>query len=630
MADNSLSRVLQRIRMLAAVQAYRNLADVELLARFVEANDESAFTVVIERYGSMVMGLCCRALGNVHDAEDVCQATFLVLAHKAGSIHKGTSLSTWLHGVACRMAGRLKRDKMRRQRHERKVASPLAKDTATEVTWRECQAILDEELERLPQRYRSPLILCYLAGKTRDEAARQLRVSTGSLHGRLQRGRDLLRQRLTRRGLTLSPALFATVLGECTAHAGLAPIRVVASAKAALAIVENQPITQGVISKLVLDLTREALKSMFIAKLKLGTAAALVCLVAIITCRSLTSTGAAQDLFPPAKALIGPARKPSTSRAESDAEFIRRVSLDLRGTEPTPTEVHFFITSKDSDRREKLVDLMIQERQTRKHVDVDVQGTLVPIKRMWVFAPAEGQIEEIPPSVKAGGPVFKNQDLLFMYDKGLAEKIAQLRGEINSADWVIKHSQGRDRTAVKEIDEANLVRASKAALLADLLERTNSIVNRPGHFAVRSPINGTLLSLNHESLLNRFVKPHESLLRVGAVDAKNPKSSEWEVELRIPQEQIGQVLQAFGKNGFDDELDVDLVLATVPTKTFRGKLKNAKIALRADAQNEVEPVVLAWVRISGSDIPQADQVPAWTLLIGTKVRARIRSRADEK
>jgi RNA polymerase sigma factor (sigma-70 family) len=384
MADNSLSRVLQRIRMLAAVQAYRNFADRELLERFVNANDESAFTVVIERYGPMVLGLCRRALDKLHDAEDVCQATFLVLAHKAGSIRKNTSLSTWLHGVACRVAGRLKRDKARRQQRERKTKSLLTKDTATEVGWRECQTILDEELERLPQRYRAPLILCYLDGKTRDEAARQLRVSTGSLHGRLQRGRDLLRQRLTRRGLTLSSALFATVLGESAARAGLAPTLVVASAKAALAIAGSRPVTEGAISMTVLNLTREALKSMFIAKLKLGTAAALACLVAVMTCRALTSTGVAQDLFPPAQAIIGPA-KPSPSRAETDADFIRRVSLDLRGTEPTPTEVHFFVTSKDAVRREKLIDLMIQERQARKHAGIDVKGTLLPIKRMWVF-----------------------------------------------------------------------------------------------------------------------------------------------------------------------------------------------------------------------------------------------------
>jgi hypothetical protein len=213
-----------------------------------------------------------------------------------------------------------------------------------------------------------------------------------------------------------------------------------------------------------------------------------------------------------------------------------------------------------------------------------------------------------------------------MYDKGLAEKIAQLRSEINGADWVIKHSQGRGQTAAKGIDEANLHRASKAALLADLLERTNSIPNKPGHFAVRSPMNGTLLSLDsHKALLNRFVKPHEPLLRVGGVDAKNPKVSEWEIELQIPQKEVGPVLQAFGHSGSNAELDVDLVLATLPTKIFKGKLKKASIALQANAHNEPDPVVLASVRISGSDIPRQYQLTSDLLLTGTEVRARIRS-----
>jgi RNA polymerase sigma factor (sigma-70 family) len=371
MAEHTLNKVLRHIRMLAAVQAYRDFADRELLDRFVKEKDESAFTVLIERYGPMVLAACHRLLGNLHDAEDVCQATFLVLARKAASIRQNTALPGWLHGVACRVAGRFKRDRARQQSRERQTPRASARDTASEVSWREIQALLDEELERLPKRYRAPLILCYLDGKTRDEAARHLGLSTGALHGRLGRGRELLRQRLTRRGLTLSSALLPTVLGDGAARAGLVPTLTLATSRAALAIITNQPIVKGVVSATVLTLTREALTSMLVAKLKLGTIAVLACLVALVTCSALTPIGVAQDLSPP-QAAVPP--KAPLQKDETDREFIRRISLELRGVEPNPTEVHFFVTSKEARKREKLIELMIEERGTKKGAERDSQA----------------------------------------------------------------------------------------------------------------------------------------------------------------------------------------------------------------------------------------------------------------
>src|SRR5262245_41498601 len=254
MARKSLNGVLRHIRKLAAVQTGRGLSDRELLDRFVGANDGSAFTVLVERHGPMVLGVCRRALGNHHDAEDACQATFLVLARRAASIRKKTSLSSWLHGVACWTATNLRREQARRRRHERDVEPPAAKDVGAEVSWQEVQAILDEELEHLAERYRSPLVLCYLDGKTRDEAALELGVSLGTLHGRLGRGRELLRKRLAARGLTLSTALFATALSESVSHAALAPTMVLSSTKAALSLVSGQPLPANVVSAKVLSL----------------------------------------------------------------------------------------------------------------------------------------------------------------------------------------------------------------------------------------------------------------------------------------------------------------------------------------------------------------------------------------
>src|SRR5437868_11906790 len=121
MANPPLNSLLQHIRKVAAVRTDRGLSDRDLLERFVGARDEAAFTVLIERHGPMVLGVCRRALANFHDAEDACQATFLVLARKAGSVRKKISLSSWLHGVACRVAAKLNRDHARRTSREHRV-----------------------------------------------------------------------------------------------------------------------------------------------------------------------------------------------------------------------------------------------------------------------------------------------------------------------------------------------------------------------------------------------------------------------------------------------------------------------------------------------------------------------------
>jgi RNA polymerase sigma factor (sigma-70 family) len=240
MAKQPLNGVLQHIRKMAAVQTYRESSDRNLLERFVGERDEAAFTVLIERHGPMVLGVCRRTLPNFHDAEDACQATFLVLARTAASVRKKASLSSWLHGVARRVAAKLKRGHARRKAREQGFDSPAPRDPAAEVSWREVQAILDEELQRLPERYRAPVVLCYLECMTRDEAAKQLGLLPTTLYGRLERARDMLRTCLAKRGLTLSAAISAAAVGEGAAQAALAPTFVVSSTKAATLLAAGQ------------------------------------------------------------------------------------------------------------------------------------------------------------------------------------------------------------------------------------------------------------------------------------------------------------------------------------------------------------------------------------------------------
>jgi RNA polymerase sigma factor (sigma-70 family) len=320
MADHSLGSVLHKVRRLATVQTSRGLEDRELLGQFVLDRDEAAFTVLVERHGPMVFGLCRRALGNVHDAEDACQAVFLVLARHATSVRKAASLCSWLHGVACRVAANVKRGRSRRQRRERGAVPAVPHDPAAEVSWREVQAALDEEMGRLPARLRAVLVLCYLDGRTRDEAARLLGVSAGCLHGRLERGRRLLCERLTRRGLSLSAALAAAAVGEGVTQAALPPALVLSSTRAAVQFVDG-----GAVSSCALSLAREALKGMLLAKLKTAALAALcVGLLLAAAGGPLALSGAPPQPQPGKEA-------PAASAAGRAGDTARKEATELEG-----------------------------------------------------------------------------------------------------------------------------------------------------------------------------------------------------------------------------------------------------------------------------------------------------------
>jgi RNA polymerase sigma-70 factor (ECF subfamily) len=175
--------------------------DGELLERFAVRRDESAFSLLVRRHGPMVLGVCRRVLNDWHQAEDAFQVTFLVLARKAGSLAQPQLLANWLHGVAYRTSLKARGHAFRRDEHERQAAAMAPTESQSSGSARELREVLDEELNRLPEKYRAPLVLCYLEGKTNEEAARLLNWPVGSMSARLARGRGLLRSRLMRHGL---------------------------------------------------------------------------------------------------------------------------------------------------------------------------------------------------------------------------------------------------------------------------------------------------------------------------------------------------------------------------------------------------------------------------------------------
>src|ERR1700732_1846438 len=203
MAAKVLNRVVQHLRRCAQQQATAGVLDGELLEGYVSRRDEAAFEALVRRHGPMVLGVCRRILRNEADAEDAFQATFLVLVRKAGTIRPRGLVSNWLYGVAQNTALKAKA-MIHHRRAKEKAAGTQPQPAAGEEVWRQVQEVLDEELNRLPQKYRVPIVLCELEGKTIKEAARHLNWPQGTVATRLAHGRRLLARRLSRHGLTLS------------------------------------------------------------------------------------------------------------------------------------------------------------------------------------------------------------------------------------------------------------------------------------------------------------------------------------------------------------------------------------------------------------------------------------------
>ena len=264
MAACQASKVLQCIRTLALHQQ-DGVTDGNLLDLYVRQKDEAAFEALVRRHGRMVLGVCRRILGNSHDAEDAFQATFLVLVRKAGSIRPSGMVGNWLYGVAQRTALEARRAIAKRRAKEAQVAP---RTETPDDTLAQLRPLLDQELPRLPDKYRVVLVLCDLEGRTRKEAAHQLGLPEGTVASRLGRARITLAKRLTRHGVTLSGGALATALAKEAASASAPPALVFATVRAATAYAVGPAAAAAVVSAPVVALTEGVMKIMLLSKLK--------------------------------------------------------------------------------------------------------------------------------------------------------------------------------------------------------------------------------------------------------------------------------------------------------------------------------------------------------------------------
>jgi RNA polymerase sigma factor (sigma-70 family) len=257
-----------------------DLSDGELLERFVTVRDETAFASLVARHGPMVLGVCRRLLRHAQDAEDAFQATFLILVRKADGIGRRELLANWLYGVAVRVASRVRLVTAKRRTRETTDMERVARATREPAEATELPVALAEEVGRLPAKYRGPVVLCYLEGRTNEEAAGELQWPVGTVKGRLARARDMLRKRLTRRGLVLSTAAFAAALSSETLAAPVPPGLLDSTLKAATYFAAGNVAAAGLVSAQAVALTKGVLYTMLVTKIK--NLAALVLVLALM------------------------------------------------------------------------------------------------------------------------------------------------------------------------------------------------------------------------------------------------------------------------------------------------------------------------------------------------------------
>jgi RNA polymerase sigma factor (sigma-70 family) len=282
MDNASLDMMLQHIRSFVAGREQCGRTDGELLGAFLHSGQQQAFKEIVRRHGAMVLGVCRRYLGNWFDAEDAFQATFLLLLRRAPSISSTDSIASWLHGAARRVAADARRAATRRRDHERQAPAGRSASPADQAALREVCLVLEEEIDRLPALYREPFVLCCLEHLSRAEVGARLNVNEPTVRIRLNRARKMLRERLTRRGVTLNASLAAVALVTGADGASVPAALLASTLSAAAHLAAGGTLSTGPVPAAVVALIAGGKRAMFSALMKLVAVAALALGAAIL------------------------------------------------------------------------------------------------------------------------------------------------------------------------------------------------------------------------------------------------------------------------------------------------------------------------------------------------------------
>jgi RNA polymerase sigma factor (sigma-70 family) len=332
MATASLNEFLRRLTRGMAAETLLDQSDRQLVARALAGPDEAAFQAILRRHGAMVYRVCWRVAQNDHDAEDAFQATFLVLAQKLRTLRRHASLASWLHGVAHRVALKAKAQSAARRRQELQAARSDTR-SPDDGTWAEMRRALDAALGGLPDKWRLPLILCYLEGQTQDEAACHLGWSKSTFRRRLAEARQVLRHRLLGSGFWPT-ALSVVLLSDCLASAAPAPGLVALTVEAAAGVASGARGAPAASAKIA-ALAEGVLQTMVLSRIKMVAAILVLGLLTLgggLLCygRTQAPPGQALQVAGPqparAKQVPNPGKKPAKVTEEERAR-----QLDTRG-----------------------------------------------------------------------------------------------------------------------------------------------------------------------------------------------------------------------------------------------------------------------------------------------------------
>ena len=365
--DSTAQRLLPHLRRVVLARDAET-GDGQLLGSFVATRDEAAFAALVRRHGPMVLGVCRRVVGDPHLAEDAFQATFLVLARRAAVVRPRHLVGHWLYGVAYRTALKARTAAARRNAKEKQVDAMPHPPVSADQVWTDLQPVLDAELARLPEKYRIPIVLCDLNGRPQRDVARELKLPAATLANRLNAARRLLAKRLTARGVALSAGAVAAALGWHAATSAVSPALASATVKAACAAAAGTAVGLPVP---VVQLSEGVMRMFVLSKLKAVAAGVASCALLLVGLGLMAgpSLRANPDDKPARPPETKPDLKPADPHRPADSDdltFLRRRSLDLRGTLPTPLEARYFLADKDERKRAKVTEWMLEEHGAQK------------------------------------------------------------------------------------------------------------------------------------------------------------------------------------------------------------------------------------------------------------------------
>ena len=420
--------------------------DAELIERFIVARDQSAFAELVRRHSPVVLGVCRRVLHDAHDIDDVFQATFLVFVRDATRVRKRKSLASWLYGVAYRLSLRVARQKKRRRETCLVDDKSTDDDTFTKLADRHDQQMVDVELNALPERYRQPLVLRYLAGKTPSEIANELSITVGAVEGLLKRGKHELRNRLLQRGITtLGTALAAIQLTQQTVQAAGNEFLIESTIQAGLTWGSQPNIpTPDLISDRVLELAGKEIITMTTAT---KTAVAV----------GLTLGGLAMGLGG-VNALVGlPGGKAEAGNVTTTISSARpaRNSLDLTtmGTDPDESSITvetIDVDQADANRRQE--ELQPKHELAQVELDANLGGNDSKPKTgprtKWDFKSRSPRVEKIELALQ------ENTEVTFT-DQPIRDAVDYLENVHNIEIWIDTEALKESEIAIDE--RVNLV-----------------------------------------------------------------------------------------------------------------------------------------------------------------------------